>query len=1012
MHTFSEEAFKAPPKAARPMVRWWWTGVDVQKDELIRELAELDEAGFVGAEIQAFMIGSPPDLAKTAPARFARSHRFMQPHYYEMVKAVLDEAAQRDMFIDLTICSAWPAGGVHITKENSMRVLLMGTRVLRGGRRYTGPVPRFKKPLFYTVTRFLGPLRGLQTYHPEDMRLVRVVAARPLGRPGKVRSVRPRTAYLDLESLIDLTDKVSEGGVLEWAVPQGRWQLFAFYAGPSGAHPLFDAKQDPDKISLVLDHYASGPIRDHLDRHLGRAKVFFGEHFGNTLRAFFTDSFELSAEWAWTDAFLDEFQKRRGYDLTPYLPVNYVPTRDNKYLTILMPSEAPCFDFEGDLGERIRYDFERTISDLFTEQFAQAMTTWADANGLKSRIQAYGIRADTLKTFGIAHIPETEQLYAGGVIDFLKLAGSAGVIYDKPLVTAESLVWNQRDYLTTPLKWKVAADRLFVSGINQMIYHGFPYQNPDFAYPGYCGFSTPHLFKMMCFASNMSRANPFWEFFPQVNAYVTRCQYTLQLGRTVCNVGLFYPLLNYPDSVLKEEELVGGYLDAHDAPRARRTAGGALKKKLNRDDRWTLAQIDLGDHLMSNGYYYVHVNEESLLRASVERGKLVVGSAELEVLILSQVERITVQAAEKLEQIQSAGIPVVFVGKVPDQQPGFLDYRQNDARVSGITGRLATQHGNVLEEASQVPSHLMGRLGVKPNLTFDEPQPTLYYIHKQTEQEDIYFLRHATGGPRTLVVRFPHWDRVPYLLDPWTGEITPVVQYEDTQEGVRMELAFDAYGSCLIAFCQGEPLRHVVSGELRVEREDGSLVAYTPEAGEYSFTLDDGSKKEIKINRGPPERIALGRWHLETKLRSPDGTTKLLGLDLEELKNWRDIPQLQYCSSKGVYSTAFSLGEEYCQGNLAVWMDLGRVHDVAVVRVNGIELTPLLVYPYRADTAPHLKAGQNEIQVTITPTLRNRLMGYARTGRKEWKQFKRRKEYAPSGLMGPVHLIPMWRLEI
>jgi hypothetical protein len=93
-------------------------------------------------------------------------------------------------------------------------------------------------------------------------------------------------------------------------------------------------------------------------------------------------------------------------------------------------------------------------------------------------------------------------------------------------------------------------------------------------------------------------------------------------------------------------------------------------------------------------------------------------------------------------------------------------------------------------------------------------------------------------------------------------------------------------------------------------------------------------------------------------------------------------------------------------------MDLGRVHDVAVVRVNGIELTPLLVYPYRADIAPHLKAGQNEIQVTITPTLRNRLIGYARTGRKEWKQFKRRKDYAPSGLMGPVHLIPMWRLEI
>ncbi|MCK4238096.1 MAG: hypothetical protein KAX33_03175 [Candidatus Lokiarchaeota archaeon] len=45
------EEFKNPSKSARPMVRFWWTGLDVEKDELLKEIQELDKAGFLGAEI-------------------------------------------------------------------------------------------------------------------------------------------------------------------------------------------------------------------------------------------------------------------------------------------------------------------------------------------------------------------------------------------------------------------------------------------------------------------------------------------------------------------------------------------------------------------------------------------------------------------------------------------------------------------------------------------------------------------------------------------------------------------------------------------------------------------------------------------------------------------------------------------------------------------------------------------------------------------------------------------------
>ena len=273
--------FKSPPKYARPLVRWWWTGLDVDKEELIKEVQELDEAGFLGAEIQAFMIGSPMDLEKKDKERGARSHRFMQSYYYEMVKAVLDEASKRGMIMDLTIGSSWPAGGTHISKNDSMKILLINQKIIKGPIRYLDKVPQFKE------SKNLVP--DLMEKFKEDIKLEAVIAVKPIGEPGIIKFKDFTTAYIDKESIIDLTDEVNDNYILDWDFPVGIWQLFAFYKFPSGIRPLLDCRSSPNKLSLVLDHLSSKSIKKHLDLHLGEGKKYFGNHFGKTLRAFFTD---------------------------------------------------------------------------------------------------------------------------------------------------------------------------------------------------------------------------------------------------------------------------------------------------------------------------------------------------------------------------------------------------------------------------------------------------------------------------------------------------------------------------------------------------------------------------------------------------------------------------------------------------------------------------------------------------------------------------------------------------
>ncbi len=112
--------FVNPPKTVRPMVRWWWPGLDVQAEELGRELAEMDHSGIGGVELQPFSIGLPTGLQKADPRWAGRVHRFMQPYHYEMMRTVIDAARSRGMFVDITQNSAWPTGGTHITLEDSL----------------------------------------------------------------------------------------------------------------------------------------------------------------------------------------------------------------------------------------------------------------------------------------------------------------------------------------------------------------------------------------------------------------------------------------------------------------------------------------------------------------------------------------------------------------------------------------------------------------------------------------------------------------------------------------------------------------------------------------------------------------------------------------------------------------------------------------------------------------------------------------------------------------------------
>ena len=118
----------------------------------------------------------------------------------------------------------------------------------------------------------------------------------------------------------------------------------------------------------------------------------------------------------------------------------YVPGRDNFIASIRFGDAAPLFDFADDsVGERIRYDYENTVSDLFIDNYLGGFAEWAWERGLATHSQTFGMPVDTIRSAQYVDLPDTESLYAGGTLDFLKLTGSAAALHGRSIAGGEFL---------------------------------------------------------------------------------------------------------------------------------------------------------------------------------------------------------------------------------------------------------------------------------------------------------------------------------------------------------------------------------------------------------------------------------------------------------------------------------------------------------------------------------------------------------------------------------------------
>ncbi|WP_169711846.1 glycosyl hydrolase [Henriciella litoralis] len=939
---------------ARPWTRWWWPGGDVDAETACAQLADLHNAGFGGVEIQPFNAGLAIIEDETWQARI---NSFDSEDYYATLSGVMSCAKRLDMQVYLNHLSGWPAGGPEVPVTEGMKEIRYAEKRVKGGRAITielpAPEPNYNDTSMAVGEIFFGA--DLSNFVPEERQILAVLAATPVaGKHASNPLDVTDTVQLAPDSVVDLSSFV-DGDRLNWDAPKGNWSIIAIYTQPAGEAPTLIAS---DRSGYVIDHLDADIVAGHYGYAYG-PRTGLEEFYGDPFMGVFNDSLEFKLDRLGAADILEEFKKRRGYDLTPHLPAIFIPARDNFFLTeVGRQQPAPSFSLD-ETDERIRHDYQKTVSDLIVERFANASADWAEARGLVSKAQTYGSDFDVLAAMGQNTMPETEQLFAGGSEYALKLATSGAELYDRPIVSAESFVWYKLAYAVSPEQIKAAADKLFLSGVNQIIYHGIPYVPQDDAYSeefgdlGWYPFSGPE--NDSNFSGNYGPASPVWEVLPELNAYLTRAQSLLKAGHQRSDLFIYYPFLGFPhqiedSDVFSEEFLFMGALPGEaqakrDEPISipfSKLPERAPEDRIDPRLRWLEQIRPLTEKLNEAGITWSWINDDGIARfdpSTNDKARILIADA-------PWIERATLEALTRSEDMADR---ITISGAPPRRQPGFLDFEGNDAWIAQTAAAFAS---NGRPDTSEEFIDWLA-----PALRLDQNETIRHYARYLAAGTEIHFLVNQSRDRHTALAVPARQHAHAYWFDAAAGE------------------AWDATPIETGAF------------EVDLSGLQSRFLIFSDEAISGIGAAPDAITNSIKIN---------GPWTIRSGELTLDDRTSLPDL--------RTVDGFRHADQPLVYSTAFELETDApcpCPAQLS----LGRVEGVVQLRVNGEDFPPAGLAPMTINLGDALQPGRNTLAITIKQPRRNELVGKALAGDPLLKQvLPQQEELAPMGLFGPVQL--------
>lgn len=892
-------------ETAKPWTRWWWMGSAVDEKGLDKQLTTLSQAGFGGVEIV------PIYGAKGFENKYIN---YLSPEWMKMLQFTTNKAKSLNMGVDMSVGTGWPIGGPQVDEQDAATKMIVQTYTIAPGEKFSEKIV-------------------LKDEKQKNLKTVKLDIV---------------TAYNEKNEAVVLTDKVNSDGILDWKPNSGKWTVYAVFVGKT----LQKVKRAaPGGDGYTLDHFSPEATKDYLKT--------FDKAFGNSnygVRSFFNDSYEVyNADW--TSDFKDEFKKRRGYDVSPYI----------KYLVN---------NEENEIAARIKSDYRETMSELILNNFTKDFTNWAHSKNSKNTNQAHGSPGNLLDLYAAVDIPESETFGSTKFditglrrnvkdintkeipdINMLKFASSAANVTGKPLISNESFTWLTEHFKTSWSQVKPEAEQIFLSGINHIFYHGTTYTPSDVQFPGWLFYAS----------TNFVPENSLWPHLKGLNSYIERTQSVLQSGKPDNELLMYWPIY-----------------DQWASPK-----GKDVTFKVHNVEKWlqpTMMYKNLTE-LSKIGYSIDMVSDKMISESKSEYQniQLTKNGGSYKVLVIPELTYLPESTLKNILELAQNGASIIFQNE-PKDIPGNFEVEKRKTQLKSLWNQIPFQN--------QAGNLKMANFGKGKIVLSSDVSKALEYLKIEREKltdTGLKFVRRQFDGGKYY-----------YIVNHTSKEINELVPLN--YSGKQVALMNPENGNFGIGEIQNNSVRiQLKSGE--------SLIIQASENTDITIP------KWKYIEKTDTSIVLNQPWQLTFKEGGPE-LPKSKTLDkLQPWTNFTEDSSTQSFSGTGVYTTSFKLKKNKADDFV---LKFDKLYESAKVIVNGQDAGIVWSIPFEINIKRYLKKGNNTIQIEVCNLMANRIK-YMDENKIQWRNYHEINfvnidykpfdasnwKVQPSGLDGEIQLIPI-----
>ena len=352
---------------------------------------------------------------------------------------------------------------------------------------------------------------------------------------------------------------------------------------------------------------------------------------------------------------------------------------------------------------------------------------------------------------------------------------------------------------------------------------------------------------------------------------------------------------------------------------------------------------------MPKGYDYDVCDPKAILtRLAVKDGRLVLPDGmSYRLLVLPEGDTMTPELLRKIHSLVEAGATVI--GPKPSRANGLVGFPEANDEIRkmadeiwgpgdpGPSGEHTFGQGRVIW--GRELKNVLAGLGIKPDLT-TPPNKPLIYIHRQLDDGgELYFVSNQSADAQAVDCEFRTVGKQPEFWDPLTGEMRELPDFQSEDGSTKIPLRFEPRESYFVVF-----------------RKPAGV------AGQHGMNFPES--KTVQEITGP--------WTVafDPKLGGPPDP-----VTFDSLQDWtsRPEPGIKYYSGPATYRKSFDCPA--AGSGQRIFLDLGKVQNLASVKLNGRDLGVVWCAPWSVEITNAVKAKDNALEIEVINLWPNRLIG-------------------------------------